>query len=512
MPSASKLLRTVAVALGAAAVMVGMTGCDTPYGATLQRSDDPVVMQGSQLPALIGTDPRHVVGYSWDGAAWHQVPVQVDERDEVSPGVIYHLPTAAYPTLAGTSTLLKILVYTPPASPNATYTSDPTYTPPDSDPTVDANDEVSFLVWNAGKKADASAGKPPAVVLSSMEEVKITDPLNPSQVGYVYLFHSNTLTGGSGGTSGVHYSFSLNAGDYLNHYKISNGSLSPNNSWGFNHESSTVTTPGYTLSFSDRWLNDGMTNHRPGSNGAQLLDRSKYFATSPSGCPRTEDTFDGADTGEGAFIANISGPVRAIRSYMGANSYKWTSVNEIYYPSRQDTTIELRGHAGMPGFGQSDDLATGMTGMTYSDPANTNLVIDGVPDAFTPITSKAGDANQPEQWQLIKGNQGSLVTTRVLETSISDLNVSTMYKDQSPASTTPCTGDASNWGENGVTTISPTLNVPATDPTLVSNPDTYVATRYRYFEGPSETTEAAAALAANVRHPLTTSVQGYPGA
>lgn len=506
----SRFINGVLATAAAAVLTMGVAGCNTRYGATLQRSDDPVVLQGSDVPALVGTDPRHVVGFAWDGSAWHQIPVQVDERDEVSPGVIYHLPTAAYPTLYGTSTLLKILVYTPPVSTNATYRSVPTYTPTDSDPMVDANDEVTFLAYDAGVQATRSAGKPPGVTLSSLQQVEVTDPLNPSQVGYVYLFHSNTLTGGSGGTTGVDYDFSLDSGDYKTTYKMSNGSLAPNDLWGFNPESSTVTTPNYTLHFADRWLNDSMTITRGGADGTQMLDRSKYFATSPSGCPRTEDTFDGADNGEGAFIVNISGPVRAIRSYMGANSYKWTSVNEVFYPSRQDTRIELRGHAGMPGFGQSDDFATGTTGMTYWDPVNSNLAIDGVPDAFTPITSEAGDASQPERWQFVEGPQGSLFTTRILDTSIGDLDVSTSYHDESPAAVTPCTGDASRWGENGYTTISPTLDVPATDPTLVADPETYIATRFRYFEGPATDPASAHTLDLYAHNPLTTSVTGYP--
>ncbi len=87
-----------------------------------------------------------------------------------------------------------------------------------------------------------------------------------------------------------------------------------------------------------------------------MLDRSKAYVVGT--CGRTEDTFDGADNGEGAFVANISGPVRAIRSYIGANSYKYTVATDIFYPNREDSTVELRGHAGLPGYGQSDDFST----------------------------------------------------------------------------------------------------------------------------------------------------------
>lgn len=490
-----------------ASVALGVTGCDTRYGASLARPSDPIVLTGSKLPKLLGSSPRHIVGFAWDGSDWHQIPVQVDERDLVSPGQIYHLPPSAYPTLYGTSTPYKIPVYTPPATTDATYQSTPTYTPPDSNPNLDGDDEVAFLASDTGSKATAAAGVPDGVVASTWQEVTATDPLHAGQIGYVYLFRSNTLTGGSGGTTGVQYEFSLSAGDYLSEYRMANGALPPNNSWGFNPEDSTIQTPFYTQNYADRWLNDALTMPGVGSSGSDLLDRSKYFATS-QGCSRTEDTFDGADTGEGAFVVNIVGPVRAIRSYLGANSFKFTAATDVFYPRREDTTIELRGHAGMPGFGQSDDWTTGMTGLTYSDPANVDLPIDGVPDAFTPITSAAGDTTQPARWQLVRSPAGAVVTTRTVATSISDLVESSTYRDDVNPATPPCTGDGSYWGEAGFTTVSPTQSVPATDPTLTATPETYVAQRFRYFTSADTTRSDAAELDARARNPIVTTIAG----
>ena len=78
--------------------------------------------------------------------------------------------------------------------------------------------------------------------------------------------------------------------------------------------------------------------------------------------------------GEGAFVANISGPVRVIRSYIGANSYKYTVNTEMsLYPDRQDTVTELRGHAGLPGYGSADDFVTNTIGLTYGDPVNNSV-------------------------------------------------------------------------------------------------------------------------------------------
>jgi hypothetical protein len=72
----------ITIAVGAA---FALSACTTQFGASLLRPQDPVVMQGSALPALLGADPVHVVAFSYDGSAFHQVPVQVDQRDFVNP-------------------------------------------------------------------------------------------------------------------------------------------------------------------------------------------------------------------------------------------------------------------------------------------------------------------------------------------------------------------------------------------------------------------------------------------
>ena len=126
-------------------------------------------------------------------------------------------------------------------------------------------------------------------------------------------------------------------------------SNAPNNAVGPNPEHSTIVTPSYRQTYADRWLNDGLTVVGQGTNGADMLDRAIYPV--PGSCGRSEDTYDNVVNSspyEGAFVANISGPVRAIRSHIGANSFTYTVQTEYFYPGREDTTIELRGHGGLP--------------------------------------------------------------------------------------------------------------------------------------------------------------------
>ena len=76
-----------------------------------------------------------------------------------SPGQIYHRPTSSYPNLFGTTTPYKILVYTPTVSLSAGYTAaGTTYTPVDSDPKFDSNDQLSYLGNDTG--ADRSPTPP----------------------------------------------------------------------------------------------------------------------------------------------------------------------------------------------------------------------------------------------------------------------------------------------------------------------------------------------------------------
>ncbi len=205
---------------------------------------------------------------------------------------------------------------------------------------------------------------------------------------------------------------------------------------------------------------------------------------------------------------NISGPVRAIRSYLGANSYKWTVNTDFFYPNRQDTVTELRGHAGLPGYGSADD---------YIDR-------DDRPDLLRPGQLGRPDrrhrrhrhpdrlhdrrAPSPVAWQMVTGAAGFGRDRAQLETDITGLNVTTVYQDRNPASPAQCTGDAAAWGQNGQNVTSPVNNVPVTDPTLTSTPATFVTHRFRYFEAPNLTATAAGTIDLQARTPLTTVVTG----
>ncbi len=510
----SKLPRHLIAVAAIVPALALLVGC-TRFGATLDRPEDPVVLSGAQLPKLEGADPMHVVGFSWDGSAWHQIPVQVDERDFVNPGQVLNRAASAWATLPD-GTPYRELVYTPPRTISAGYTSVATYTPPDSDPTLDGNDEVSFLANDSGQQASIANGAPPNVIGSSWQQVAVTDPLNGDQSGYVYLFRSNTLTGGSAGTTGVHYTFRLNAGDYETQYRMGTTSLAPNNRVGPNPETSTVVTPSYALTFGDRWLNDGLSMTTAGADGHDVLERGR-FQFNPTTCGRSEATFDGEQTAspyEGAFIADISGPVRALRSYIGTNSGQYTIGTDVFYPQREDSSVELHVH-NIPGVMTFDDFSTGLTGLRYFDDQH---------PAGTPITGNGSTLgwSAPPTWQMISGSAGSIVTTRSISTDIAGLNVTGYWLDHTYAAGSarppaPCTGDLTAWGQNGLRVTSA---IPCTDPTRYGTFDgcpavqgqttakSFTATRVRYYEVPNLDTSAAALLASHAQQAAVGTVSG----
>jgi len=303
--------------------------------------------------------------------------------------------------------------------------------------------------------------------------------------GWIYLFkRSGNLSPGAG-QSYVSYSFNLLSGAYKTTYKLTDGP---------NPENSTISTPYYVDHFSDRWLNDQIKVKAGNASEADILDRAKALL-GPGNCGRSEDTFDDA---EGAFFANKVGPVRAIRSYSGANSGPLTQRDHIFYEQRQDIRTFLRVHA-IPGPWDFFDYSAAAIGMTYSNNLNTGgVTIDGNPDSPT-----AGQLS----WESVDGPQGGLSMVHTLSTDITSLNSTSHYLDDSTPGTgaeTQCTGDAQAIGESGPWLNS---NLPNTAPRTTPF-NSLASTRTIYFEEPGKTDGAARAT--EVGSPFQINVTSFP--
>ena len=401
------------------AVLGILTGCSSdparpapdPIRSTLDRPADPVVVTGDQASALAGARPDRIVGFRASSDGWTQIPVQVDERVATTVQAVYDLPPGRF----GSSTDIPVDVY---ADPDTHVGADP-------DTTFDADDEIALMAHDAGGEA-GRIDAPPGTSEGPSLEVKIADPGDRAATGYVYLFRSDGSLDPGAGEHYVDYDFDLLSGDYSTTYQRTAGP---------NPEDSTVTGRTYTAHFADRWLLDSLTLSEGDRPGVDLVDRARYMF--PGSCLRSEDTFD---SGEGAFIVNKVGPVRALRSYVGANSGPNTQATHAFYDTAIDTTIDLRVHL-IPGVATHLDLSRDAVGMTYRNPH----VPGGVPVDAT------ADTVPPDapSWWTISGHQGGLAFSTTIDASQSELTPHTHYQDDTTPATLQCTGDLEAVGESG---------------------------------------------------------------
>jgi hypothetical protein len=439
-----------------------LAGCNGRGGSGLwRRSLEPVVLTGAQVPALGGALPGDVVAFRWNSELrrWEQVPVQVDQRHVEFLTKMRNGTGTSGPT---------VLAY---SDPSANAGADPVTT-------FDADDEIALMASDTGGPAPRGTGSPGGVVAASGLRVTVSDPLatydadRGSGVGYVYLFRrSGTALSPAAGKDYVDYDF--NPADPQGHV-----------------ESSTVSSDRYSTHFSARWTRDSI---RLGA-GPDILDRHRNLFAVGS-CIRSEDTFS---AGDGGFATNVDGPVRVIRSYLGANSGTYTQREHHFYRGTERVQTFLRVHA-IPGILDFYDLSAAAVGMTYSSSSTpAGVTVDGLND----VTGSAAPT-----WEAVVGAQGAVVSSTTSQTDIPGLAIDAYYRDD----TTPppqCTGDANEYGAAGTAITS---SIPNTDPTLGTF-NTLTATRWNVYV-PATEAAAAASHAANLGAPLTTSVAPFvPGA
>jgi hypothetical protein len=444
--------------------MLGLAACFVPGPtSTLIRPADPVVVTGSQVPALVGATPGDVVAFRHTPeSGWQQVPVQVDERAVVNFGTTYH----------SSPNNVNVLTYTDPG----------TWAGADPNPALDADDEIAFMARDAGGRPPAF-GEPAGVVHNSGVEVRLQDPLT-NQTGAVYLYRRSGALDPGAGQQYVDYDFDLLSGDYKTTYRFADGP---------NPEDTAVTTPYYRHHFSDRWTSDALTITAPGASGVDILDRHKSLFA-PGNCGRSENTFNDA---EGAFIVNKSGPVRAIRSYIGANSGPSTQREHIFYDRREDIRTYLRVHA-IGSIMDFLDYSPAASGMTYSNDRNqTGVTIDGNPDTVAPGAPS---------WEKVDGPQGALVITGGFAANFA-VTSTNYYLDDSTPPVTQCTGDAFAYGSSGTWVTSP---IPCTDPATACT-NTLTGTRVLWFDAPGRSAADAALARDRTQKPLVTAFAPWTG-
>jgi hypothetical protein len=443
---------------------LGATGC------TLMRPEDPVVITGAQVPALQNVQAGDVVAFRWfDG--WQQVPVQVDERKLIDLSVVYG-PTP--------------LSYVHPGAVVTVYTDADTWTGADTDPEVDPDDEIAVMAKDFGTRKPADAGLPAGVVAGTGVQLKARSELGgTSREAWVYLFKRSGSLDPGAGKRYVDYDFNLLSGDYKTTFDVRVDRSNP--------ENSTVTTPFYRGHFPARWLTDELRVSAGNANEADILERNKILFY-PGECSTNEQNFS---TGGGAFVANKSGPVRAIRAYLGASSGIVTERDHIFYEQRQDVISYLRVHP-IPGVVDFNDYSRAAFGMTYRNNNNqAGVTVDGNPDAV---------AGGQLSWESLDGPQGGLTMVHDIDTDIASPTLTSYYLDDvTPGSgeETQCTGDGEAIGASGPR-VGPLPHTDAMYPPAAK----FTGIRRIYFDEPGKANGPA--RAAQARSPLDVTVSPVP--
>ena len=479
--------RTRLVAAGLIGVVAAssLVGCEAIN--SVSRPSQALVLTGAELPALVGVAPGDLVAFRHDrfgeAPAWVQIPVQVDQRKMVGFGT-----QPANNTTAGVT---GTVYGSGSAGPTALQYADPgTFVGADTDPNLDADDEVVFMVADGGGKAvPADHASPAGVVPGSGVAVQFDDPRGADERGWVYLFRSAGSLDPAAGQDYVDYDFNLTSGAYKTTYKRADGP---------NPETSRVITPSYRIDYTDRWYETSWRVLTSGASGVDVLDGHKnQFDLST--CGRSNATFADA---EGAFVANIDGPVRAIRSYVGANSGPRTQRTHLMYRDHQEVVTDLRVHA-IPAIMDFIDYSSAAVGMTYRNSAHPGGVpIDGVADAISTALPA---------WEAVSGSQGMVLSHSEFTSSVAGIGAETrqFYRDVVSPTEDQCWGDGSFYGASGGHVQT---GIPNTDPNTLPFA-TLQGRRSSWFGStPADTGSIAAAAAewaADQTTPLVTTVSAY---
>ncbi len=334
------------------------------------RRFHPIVLsehEGADLGRLVGADPGDIVAFAYDTASrqFRQIPVQADERFVYDVALIYEgLPGCPYSPSTGSygsvcndlDGYVTMLGY---ADPN-------TVVGPDPDPTFDDEDELALLLSDFG---DQGRGHPRGVRNNTRTEV--TGTLSgTTYYAYLYVRRSSTLTP-SAGQDYVDYSFDL-VNEPYNRIGIlglnSDRYPPPPDHGASNPENTVVTGQWYEVEFADRWIMDVLRIGEPGGLSEDLLELDQIrFSDDPStpekeGCGRTSWS---ASQGEGGFLVNRDGPVRAIRRIIGFNSGPLTELTWTFYPYNIQVEAFYRVHP-MPQPKMFFDLSDAVTTHSYA--------------------------------------------------------------------------------------------------------------------------------------------------
>lgn len=295
----------------------------SPAFAVPPRGEDPVLLLGASLPDYDGDDIERLALFRWDPGVpgFVPVPFQIDEK----------LVRVFNP---GTELEISELMYDVGRM---------------EDGTLDANDELAFMLKDTGPRAPMEAEGPPGSD-GTRYEIAVNDPAPAfsSEPTWVYLFRGDGLELASLG--------------YME--------------WEAERPSSAIVTPRFTMDFQDRWLLTGYSVSPSCGTGTDLIDRYKGRGGAQPHVAETEDFWNPISF----YLGGLLGPVRAIRYVRGAASGFNTIHHDVVYPAFWERQINLRIHD-IADIYLYMDLRPATGSRFFSSHVPSGVDVDGRPDS-----------------------------------------------------------------------------------------------------------------------------------
>lgn len=378
-----------------------------PAPPTLDRPADPALLTGATLAWPTPITPSGLAAWRYDGV-WTQVALQVDERALISFEQVYG---------GRLSRDAEALLYTDPD----------TWTGPDPDPTLDLDDELVLRAIDGGSEAPAAAGPPPRS-RGPGRQLRLHDPLDDG-AAYLYVFAHDGTVDPAAGLRDVRYTFQPLRPDRTPAPYREVYDFEPSEAFGPRRfpEDSTIETAHYRRHWSYRNTADSL--ELLDGTGVNLIERHDFW-TAPGECGRHIGTFD---AGRGAFIANRTGPIRALRSYLGANSAPLAQTDVFYYAAREHTVQYVRAHERDTGGIWYTDHSEAALGMRWSS----NLLPEGALVDGQPDPVPAGEL----RWAMLQGEQGTTFVSFAIDAGF-ELPAEAhrgWYHDEAPSTLPGCT-------------------------------------------------------------------------
>lgn len=399
---------------------------------TQERRYEPVVLPAysGSLQAVVGAPVNELFLYAYDQGTqnWRMMPFQIDEQS--------YGPDPLKPSVK------KWMYFVPD------FWSADTINIPNHNGVFDDHDELVFMVRDLGDQAPERSFIDNAEAKAhSKIELVVTNPENPNDKAYAYIFQSSTITEPVPTPYNIQY---LAAED-------------------------SVLTAYYSLGLDENGTVDGICIKEPGGNGADILDLLKIrfggvidlaFPVSMVADERLLYLFNEIQVTAkpvvrlireaqmtlrfGEFVADYAAfPVQA-KFYPFSGTIKGgTSLApedlKFTYPDAEILII-------LNNLRESWDFSAAATGMRFYNKYNNGILIDGNPDEVNPTIDLP-----ISNWDLTTGDQGSLFKVAKF-TEQKWGNVELYFFDSSAGGQadeevfvgSSDTGDSLSYGDNGI--------------------------------------------------------------